>query len=174
MNITEYAIAKKLFGGGGSGKREGTAIPVGVPIDRIYFNINNTPEETDAILSQLTYVEGAFDLPVYAACACTTDGNIGTFIAVFALDGQDAGHYSIMLFDSLTTLNQVTIYYSGAAEEGWQYNSWIKGDGFRSYPGYDTTVNSLGVNMPSLTELMGLPVGAENEKIKNVLSVTPF
>ena len=70
-----------LFGGGG-GKREGTAIPVGQPVSKIYFNTNNTIEETNAILSQLTFVDLGFGSPMCLVYANTIDGDVGNYIAV--------------------------------------------------------------------------------------------
>ena len=46
MNITELALYKKLFGGG-FGKLEGTAIKADELVEKVYFNIYNTVEETN-------------------------------------------------------------------------------------------------------------------------------
>ena len=105
MNITEYAINKKLFGGG---KRGGTAIPAGVAVDRIYFNTNNTREETSALLSQLTYIEGLMELPIaliYGHC----DGNFeGDFI--YAIKSGEL--YGIVYQPSLTGAS-TSLYWTG-------------------------------------------------------------
>lgn len=175
MNITELAMAKKLFGGGG-GKRGGTAIPVGQPVERIYFNIHNSIEETNALLSQLTYVQTPLmEHPICAIYANTADGNSGSFI--FATkEGEDeygiwevwdiANNEGIRYFDKPNTAMGEKVYFNG----------WEKRYKLSSHYGYYMLPSGIEVfaGGQSLTDFSGLPVGAENEKIKNVLSITPF
>ena len=177
MNITELALYKKMFGGGG-GKREGTAIPYGQPVERIYFNTENTKEETDALLSQLTYVEGILNCPVHFIYANTLDGNVGNFIFVM----NTGTGYEITLLTALTETSgakEYTIYASNSdvINNGW----WTNGDTVFTHNSvaWMQTLwvpNSMEVihSGETLTEFMGVPIGTENEKIKNVLSITPF
>lgn len=175
MNITEYAIAKKLFGGGG-GKKEGTAIPAdGTPVDTIYFNTNLTIAETDALLSQLTYVQTPLlSYPLYAIYANTTDGNVGSFVIAVKLSN---GKYEMCEIRNISASASWTFYDSAAgdkydfntgflAKKGFGDSDWLDG-----VPITKMHVYPLG---QALTDFNGIPVGAENEKIKNMLSITPF
>ncbi len=183
MDIFELAKAKKLFGGGGSGsgKREGTAIPYGQPVEKIYFNTNLTVEETNAILSQLTYVTTPLlSLPLCAIYANTADGNTGSFIV--ALRESDGGTYYNYRLQEITNISNEEYFqfYGGYASyidykrsNGWvSFSKESKPDAIWDYTG----VNSMFVyhKGQTLTDFNGIPVGAENEKIKNVLSITPF
>ena len=178
MDIFELAKAKKMFGGGG-GKREGTAIPYGQPVKKIYFNTENTKEETDALLSQLTYVEGILSSPVHFIYANTLDGDLGYYLYV----KKDDSAYEIRLLTSLTGAggsNEFSIYSSNA--EAIHNNGWWTMDETMFY--YNGAYWSQTLWIPNamsaigsgttLTDFMGVPIGAENEKIKDVLSITPF
>ena len=164
----EYFLSK-ITGGGGS--VEGTAIPVGVPVEKIYINANNTLEQTKAYLSQLTYVQTPFfAFPIYPIFACVGDGGEGLYLFVIKYDT----HYELIGCSSLEKEIGCMIYTN---DDRKQSN--------RTEGVYDYRINDSGVvlvNKPyyieskraSLTDLNGLPIGAENEKIKNVLSITPF
>lgn len=167
--ITQMAINAALSGGGG--KREGTAIPVGRPVDMIYFNCHNTMDETNEILSQLTYVDIGFGAPMYIAYATLETETSGTVLAVLEID-HDAKQYTIVEVKDLSTLSTITYFWGalGNRTEGWQILS--------EQPFMEAYALIAGVPVlswgQSLTEFNGIPVGAENEKIKNVLSITPF
>lgn len=164
MDIFELAKAKKLFGGG---KREGTAIPVGQPVERIYFNTNNTAEETNALLSQLTYMQTPLSAdPIHPIFAyIDPNGNGYTGKVIYAI------HIGNAYFISCATdlINQVgdTLYSTSGIFNGWNYKNLDN-------TGLTCMVGAVVLNSVSLTEWNGIPVGAENEKIKNVLSITPF
>ena len=168
MNITEYAINKKLSGGG---KRTGTAIKADADISQIFFNIANTVEETNAILSTLTFTPTPFlPYPIYIAYARTTDEAYGDFITV--IDGGD-GIYQIVNVKSIPDAWAETLYTGeeGAAEA---YHGWMG-----CVTNWGSTMIHGGVHIADwrapITDFGGfLPIGAENEKIKNVLSTTPF
>lgn len=167
--ITEMAINSALSGGG---KRGGTAIPAGVAVDRIYFNTNNTREETNAILSQLTYVEGIMEYPIALIYACV-DGNYeGDFF--FAIKSGEL--YGIIQQRTLT--NDTTTLFVGIDDVEHFNNGWLKlnnnygTDGGTNY--YCVQFAELHKKGQPLADFMGFPIGTENEKIKNVLSITPF
>lgn len=183
-NITEYAINKKLFGGGG-GKREGTAIPRGVAVDRIYFNTENTIKETNALLSQLTYVQTQLlEHPICAiyANAATEAPYYGSFIIAIKVSDSEYWLAEISnITDALSYNFYNSSYYKWKKTNGWKnlYKTEVA-YGDNAICGY-MWITSMFVlkelgEMPftPLTEFMGIPVGAENEKIKNVLSITPF
>lgn len=173
--ITEMAINNALFGGGG-GKREGTAIPVGQHVDRIYFNTELPVEEMRAYLSQLTYIQ----TPPSAAPSCaiyvnTANGQTGIFVIATKISNND---YAILCITNVANGEFASLYSTNVVDSQDQgyYNGWQKAYNF-AYAGdvqLDLTVNSIAVNGTSIADFSGLPVGAENEKIKNVLSITPF
>lgn len=179
MNITELALYKKLFGGGG-GKREGTAIPYGQPVERIYFNTEKTKAEIDAILSQLTYVDVGLGTPVSMIYANTLNGDVGNYIYA----ANNNGTYEIILLMGLTaeTAKQYTIYNSDFDSPGgwWTHSELVfqyevngHNQGVYQTLMIPYAMEVIGIGT-TLTEFMGVPIGAENEKIKNVLSITPF
>lgn len=172
--ITELAIAKKLFGGG-IGKREGTAIPAGEVVERIYFNTELPVEEMLAYLSQLTYVQTPLlEYPLCAIYANTTDGQTGIFIVASKLSDTN---YVINLVTNVTEKDFVLLYGTPFVDSGdmGYYNGWHKARDFKhNSADFDLVVDSLGVYGASIADFNGIPVGAENEKIKNVLSITPF
>lgn len=176
MNITEYAIAKKLFGGGGA-KKDGTAIPIGEYVERIYFNTELPVEEMRASLSLLTYVQTPLsEFPLYAIYGNTADGQTGICIVVLKISDSD---YVLQCITNMVTMAGAILYgtpYVDSGDKGY-YNGWHKPAGHFQYNSgisVDLVANSLGVSGASLSNFSGIPVGAENEKIKNVLSITPF
>ena len=173
MDIFELAKAKKLFGGGG-GKREGTAIPVGQAVERIYFNLNNTIEETNALLSQLTYVQTPFmENPLCALYANTADGDSGSYI-IAVKEGDD--NYSLIEIFSLSDMDHWEFFNKRYSSDG--FNGWLGILKSEQVFGSHSVAGIGGMNVSfsgiTLTDFSGIPVGAENEKIKNVLSITPF
>lgn len=171
MDIFELAKAKKMFGGGG-GKREGTAIPVGQAVDMIYFNCHNTMDETNEILSQLTYVDIGVGSPVYIAYAALESETSGDILAIFEID-HDAKRYQIAKITDIATA-AYTAYFWGGSDNG--ANGWgieMEQPVLMYIPALMAGIPVISWYQP-LTDLMGVPIGAENEKIKNVLSITPF
>ena len=166
MDIFELAKAKKMFGGG---KREGTAVKAGEVVERIYFNTKLTAEETNAILSQLTFVNGFYTAYVCANMA-TMKGHL------ISVSRRDNG-YIITYQDDLAGTNVHVLFnipYYTEQTNGWDGEIDPIYDGFsvcRVSRYIDLTITD---SMQPLTEGMGMTVGAENEKIKNVLSITPF
>ena len=166
MNITEYAINKKLSGGG---KRTGTAIKADQYLYKLYFNTHNSVEETNAILSKLTFVQTPFlEYPIYIAYANTVDSNYGSFIVV--TDVGD-GTYTIGVVTNIAEMKFVNLYtgvdYGADIYNGWvcpvdQETSWVVAGAY------------ILSQYNCVTDIYGIPVGLENEKIKNVLSTTPF
>ena len=184
MNITEYAINKKLFGGGG-GKREGTAIPQGERVYRIYFNTGLPREETNEILSKLTYVQTPyFDYPaniIYALVDEALNGHI-IMAAKTPLSDGEIGHYIMYLnspFNENVRYGIVNLFsprsdiVEADVNNGWDYS--LCGGDFNWGVMQTGSIGLLGYSeCYPVTDFNGLPIGAENEKIKNVLSITPF
>lgn len=168
MNITELALYKKLFGGG---KRTGTAIKAGEWAEKIFFNFGNSVAETNAILSKLPFLKTPFlEFPVYVAYAAANDesGN-GEFITII---NAGNGVYSIVFIKSISDSLSDNLYLGedGGAE---RYNGWAGCVSNKGITYVHGGVYLSGWYTP-ITELFGIPVGTENDKIKNVLSITPF
>jgi hypothetical protein len=165
--IRELAIYKKMFGGSGGTPAivEGTAIPVGEKVEKIYFNIALSGDEANKYLSQLTYIDIGIGVPLNMLYAQTNDGITGYFFVVFKMDIES---YHIVLITDIANENIDGIF----EEAKWRESSMVNVGGYKTH----WTYGSIGFDsdLPVLTEFMGLPVGAENEKIKNVLSITPF
>lgn len=169
-DVSDFAEAEvNVPTGGTSFTVEGKAIPINEHVERIYFNINNSVEETDAILSKLTYIENVFENPTAFVYGDTTDGYTGLFIGAWKFDDT---HYAIGFFDNLESMSGEILYatpgFIGNDES--RYNGWLK----QGYAPLDLTFNSMGVYGSSIPEFLGFPIGSENELVKNVLSVVPF
>ena len=173
MNIPKITqMAMNAAQSGGGGKREGTAIPYGESVDKIYWNTSLTREETDAILAQLTYIETPFFVdPINAIYANTADGDTGYFI--LALKEMKGGElrYRVIFITRVSTKNIIAQYDTAQSE------AYPNGWGYPIENGQNYIASGIHLYNPSeqaLTDFNGIPVGAENEKIKNVLSITPF
>jgi hypothetical protein len=163
----EEMFLSKISSGGGS--VEGTAIPVGVRVEKIYFNMGLSTEEMKAYLSQLTYVDIGLGYPVNVVFA--SDRNF--LLVMQVVGGYHIAHNTVPYFDG----NEIILYEMGGRE--WYSISRYKGydDGMGGEE--DEVVSRCGIGAlflenTSLADFNGFPIGAENEKIKNVLSITPF
>lgn len=109
-------------------------------VDTVYFDTNLTPTEVDSYLSKLTYVD--FNgMAVNVLFTNTTGTN--NLIAF-----QDGVKYEIFHITSVSSFSDYTqIYYT---DKGWLLDKF--------------EINDTGVS-----ELIGLPIGAENDIIKDVV-----
>lgn len=147
---------------------EGTPIPIGKKVKEIYFNTINTTEQTDAYLSQLTYIQTQFlPDPLYPIYAYTEDGTTGCFIIA---QKKSDDNYIITVIEDVINQSFIDIYDSREPLN----NSFITYyDDYTN--GFDYYMNGFFLNnKESLSEWNGLPIGTENEKLKYVLSTTPF
>jgi hypothetical protein len=149
-------------GGGNTAPIEGTAIPVGVPVEKIYFNTNLSVEETYAYLSQLTYVQTPLlEYPINIIAANEKNGDYRAILAF----KYDDGSYDLEFITSVAnSLSVVLFNENGIATAFLDYEQGAKADIYSVYTYF----------FNPLSDFNGIPVGAENEKIKNVLSITPF
>lgn len=144
---------------------EGTKIPIGTWVGTIYFNTGNTVAETNEILGRLTYVQTPLlPRPIYPIFAYTSDGMSGVFI--FAVD-MGGGLYNITWASDLTGSSYVDVFKG-------QIDNANNGFMTLGVGGITALFNGFDVNFSSLSDFSGLAVGSENEKIKNVMSITPF
>lgn len=173
--ITREEIFLSKITGGGSAKVEGTAIPVGVQVDKIYFNTNLTKEETNAYLSQLTYVQtDLHQYPIYPIYGRTVDGVTGVFIIAVKISEE---FYNLTVIYNITNAVYEDIYnpsVNGTVNNGWKNYTYSYTWDVNNYLGVGNVEFTYNTDGIVLTDFNGLPIGAENEKIKNVLSITPF
>lgn len=164
-----------IEGYGKGGSSEGTPIPIGENVERIYFNVNNSVAKTVDYLSKLTYTNHPLLGDVYGIFGRTSDPNRTKIYIVLIFKDND--HYSIHAITDLSSFEMVTLFDSQviSGDEGY-FNGWQKAQGFRyvSSTGFDITIDSIGVKGSSLSEFEGVSIGLENETLKNVLSATPF
>lgn len=144
---------------------EGTKIPIGTWVGTIYFNTGNTVAETNELLGRLTYVQTPLlPRPIYPIFAYTSDGVTGVFI--FAVD-MGGGEYNITWASDLSGSSYVDIFQG-------QIDNVNNGFIMMGVGGITALFNGFNINFSSLSDFSGLAVGSENEKIKNVMSITPF
>jgi hypothetical protein len=178
INEAKPALQRHSGSGGGTAPVEGTAIPVGVPVEKIYFNTALSVEETNAYLSQLTYVQTElFDYPIYVVWACGDEQ--GTLTGLIVLADITTNHFIIREITIADLTYYSRLYDTQIDDDGSHrpevnngYSYLILGDKLWALP-CNCILGGVGDKTP-LTDLDGLPIGAENEKIKNVLSITPF
>ena len=142
------------FGGGltfGYANKEVEAEVIPVPNDgsvigTVYFNTAKTAEEVGAIITEanLPFISGMAEAPVYPICCCANG------IGLFILDLGD-GDYGIG-WQNLVDGTSETIFYSGT---GWANDSYT-------------------FNSASLTEAQGLQMGTHNDKLTQIMAMTPY
>lgn len=166
VDVSQYASAEVSVP---APSLKGTAVPIGKPIDKIYFNTSLSTQETINYLKELTYIQtDLLPTPIYCPFIMDTGINLSEFVAVLiAKNAQN--DYSLFVVNSKLTGNGYELQGSKSiflAIGGWHLEITV---------GVDGSVNELNaLNNPSLSDFQGLPIGLENEKIKNVISMTPF
>lgn len=167
--ITEIAINRKMYGGG---KREGTAIPVSEIAERVYFNTSASKEEVDAVLSQLPYVQtDLFAVPIYIAYLEVTSWN-PSFMFGILIAQHEEGYDIRAMRGNINDPGGVgeSIVYNAVA--GWGANI---ADGGFDISGHISSVLCNDTECDyAPSDYNGLPIGAQNELINGVLSITPF
>lgn len=149
---------------------EGTAIPVGEPVERIYFNTNLSIEETNAYLSQLNYVQTPLNEMPLNVLYASSDG--GELFALIAFEAGEEGYYISLLRSSISVSPFSSTWVFRGNAYGW--NVILENNsGYYDIVGSISSASEYEGYSP-LTNFQGLPIGLENEKIKNVMSITPF
>lgn len=153
--------------------RDGTAIDPTKAYRCMYYNYSQTVEDTVEALSKLTYVQTPLlDYPIYAIYANTTDGNVGYFIIATKMSETI---YEISMVHEISTAGY-TGFFSSNPTYTVAFNGWVLSPSSVDVKAYFIPE---GVYFSKnfdycLTDFNGIPVGQENEKIKNVISATPF
>ena len=156
------------------GVNEGTAIPRGEHVDKIYFNTSLPQDETNEILSQLTYTPmPGFDGPVNILYAWANENMDGHVIIAAQTELEDeegrTGHY-IIYFNSpfredasfgTPILFNPRHHLDIIPGNGWDYrlygelNNW----GY-IHSGSISLLGFADSGFQALTEFNGLPIGA--------------
>lgn len=145
-NAHEYAQAHSIS----KANWTGTAVPNTGYVENVYFNTNLTKEEVVTILDSLNDFENYMVLvgeDMFTGIQIVKHATIGWYdMAYFDAEGPH------VIFSSVTD------------------NSTTHGSGWVENLGY----NFIGINKNVLNEAMGMVIGAENNKLKNLYSITPF
>lgn len=136
----------------GSNTESGTAInPLGT-YNKLYFNTSLSTEEVDAMLSQLEYMKYD-DIDTYGILV-----NSAFTRGILVMKGAfGETPFYIIAYQNQELNEMITIYSS--ASTGWQDESYSEFE-FGSITG--------------INEIVGTPIGHQNELLKNLISATPF
>ena len=127
---------------------EPTVVPNSGMVEKAYFNTALSNEEISDICSQLTFYDfnGINVYPIFS-------NNVGNNVLFIV---QNMSVFELHWTNDITDVFSSTlIITTGNAETDWIFNEW--------------SLNDNGVN-----SLQGLPIGTQNELIKNLVSITPF
>ena len=134
---------------------EGTQIPSTGYIEKIYFNTSLNIDELIDIFSNLTYYQTPFlDNPLYPILF-TTSGR------VIFIEKSSSGNYTIINAGNVADQTSGTIIFASKI-----INGKIEIASF--------DISECNINENVINEYSGLPIGAENSKLKSLVSTTPF
>lgn len=138
------------FGSGSSSG--GTPVPNdGSLVETVYFNTAKTEAEWAAVASQLNFVEGFTDLPVYPVLV-TTNGE-----ALAVVHQTSLGRYFLGVSNMVTgteTMIFVPNSFSDGSPSVWQVSNYV-------------------FNANSQSVVQGVPVGTQNDLLIDFISTTP-
>lgn len=165
---TEMATRIRDFQGGAkiiSGGKSAVPVDGTTVVDTIFSDTSKSIEEVDAILSQLTYIDGLLG------------AGVGSYILFYGTSGYD---------DNIIFVNKITNPFGDGKDI---YTIQTSDSSYLFYQNYDTDGNTFGwliedipnglragapefkINMASTTEIQGMPVGAQNELLKDIIYV---
>lgn len=138
-------------------KYNGTTVPTSGVIEKIYVNTNLLKDEVTNLLIDLPYVTLREGVKTYLVFADTFDLTLqtGNFVIVnYEEDSQDF----ILLVSMFGQLNVVF-----DSQQGW-------------YNGSQTLINGVEYNTNNILDMASTQLGLvlQNEKLKNLFSITPF
>ena len=141
-----------IQGGANVVKSGGTVVPNRGTISEIYFNTNLSVEEVKSILDTLTFIDIGGGMGMYVGLQGSNNAN--NFLSIM----KNNGNYFIM-FEAY----EGSFVFSSAIDEtvGTTFAGWI--DGFNGV---------IEVNDTLSTEMDGMTIGAENDKLTNLISIT--
>ena len=165
---TEMATRIRDFQGGAkiiSGGKSAVPVDGTTVVDTIFSDTSKSIEEVDAILSQLTYIDGLLG------------AGVGSYILFYGTSGYG---------DNIIFVNKITNPFGDGKDI---YTIQTSDSSYLFYQNYDTDGNTFGwliedipnglragapefkINMASTTEIQGMPVGAQNELLKDIIYV---
>lgn len=154
-------------GGGSSASLTGTPVPVGEYVERIYFNTLKTEEEVEEVLSKLTYRDITLggntnkSNIVWGGTGYVTKG-----LCITKYTDQETDRYNIVLVQIREDhLSEGYVIYDSYG--GWKQDIMLIED--QTY-----AISYIIPNAESITEFMGVPIGTQNELLKDIISSTPF
>ena len=152
--VGEEDVVYKLVSGG-------TQVPNSGYVDMVYYNYNLTIEETNNILSQLTYIQTPLHQKPISGLLLTENE-----MGIIAVDWGDG--YEFLYLPNLTGTAWVTLFNSSATT-----NTSL--DGWNSFEETEEAYRLLGTFEANvLSNYNGIPIGTENDKITSLFSTTPF
>lgn len=132
----------------------GTTVPNSGLVENLYFNTKLTSQEYYNILSNITFtpasVIGLSGWSFYAVMAYLV-GQVPYVLAFKKFSDNDID-FAIINFSNMQVLQ---VIYVG--DEGWQFFE-----------------NPYNIGYEALNSLSGLPIGSENDKLKDMISILPF
>lgn len=165
---SEIARVEGLIGGGE--EVTGTAVPNEGHVEKIYFNVNLTPEEVDSIITNanLEWIneEGTEVYPAYGS-----DAYEQLMIIKLPVEA-DAPKYMMMGAKGSAFNDSFMPYLSSGLQEllGQDFEGWVFEEGIGiPQNGEITLVGNLFATEPSVGT-----IGAQNEALKQLISITPF
>lgn len=136
---------------------DGTAVPDSGLVEKIYFNTKMNSVDIVKILDTLEYYDlSDYGLSIPSAVVCVSD-DLSTIIIICNFSSADSKSYSIAYQSSEG--NKIIYDY----DENSSLDVW-----------YD--IENINVNVENALGVLGAQLGIsnQNEKIKNIISVTPF
>lgn len=133
----------------------GTAVPNSGYVEKVYFNTSLNIDELIDIFSNLTYYQTPFlDNPLYPILF-TTSGR------VIFIEKSSSGNYTIINAGNVVDQTSGTIIFASKINNG-----------KIEIASFD--ISECNINENVINEYSGLPIGAENSKLKSLVSTTPF
>lgn len=170
--VTNYEkVNVNVASSGSGGNVTGTAVPVNANVDKIYFNNNVSADYWYSKLELLTYLETPYiPIPIYPITFSSDATKIILITKIFN-DSEHLFEYSIGIFN-LNTMSSIELVEVGFTQIIINNNS-LSGK-IVIYNDSLVTNYSYQYGTYSIDEFNGLPIGNQNELLKDLISITPF
>lgn len=155
-NVKEYeSVTVNVPTTGGSAG--GTAVPNSGNVEKVYFNTALSADEIINLIKDLTYIEISGLTDRGNIILATSDYSLAIAIVYHDTStGNSSTTFSMYVVNpAVGDLIDTIVYYDSTNGLNWEFNEY-------------------SINSEVINDLMGMPVGVENELIKNLVSTTPF
>jgi hypothetical protein len=153
------------------GKLQGTVVPNSGIVEKLYFNTNMPVSELKEILnSSITWTDASVLGPSLATAGFE-------FYPVLAYTRPSGSTVVPFVLAMKRYTRDITDHKAGEIEMGLvEFTTLSEVEGFYvdSKGGWRTFNNPFYLGFEVLPELSGLPIGFQNEVLKNIISTTPF